>query len=82
MQCLIHVKVVHKRQYYFLTRCDILCDKQYGFRHNRSTIDAATDLTSDVLSSLYMDDMCLSVYLDVSKAIDTINHKIEYYRIL
>ena len=79
-------KVVHKRLYSFLTRCDILCDKQYGFRPNRSTIDAVTDLTSDVLSSLDMNDMCLSVYLDLSKAFDTINHKIllnklEYYGI-
>ena len=80
-------KVVHKRLYSFLTRCDILCDKQYGFRPNRSTIDAVTDLTSDVLSSLDRIDMCLSVYLDLSKAFDTINHKIllnkvlEYYGI-
>ena len=51
-------------------------DKQHGFRPNRSTIDAVTDLTSDVLSSLDRNDMCLSVYLDLSKAFDTINHKI------
>ena len=38
-------KVVHKRLYSFLTRCDILCDKQYGFRLNRFIIDAVTDLT-------------------------------------
>ena len=79
-------KVVHKRLYSFLTRCDILCDKQYGFRPNRSTLDAVTDLTCDVLSSLDRNDMCLSVYLDLSKAFDTINHKIllnklEYYGI-
>ena len=55
-------KVVHKRLYSFLTRCDILCDKQYGFRPNRSTIDAVTDCTPDVLSSLDRNDMCLSVY--------------------
>ena len=69
-------KVVHKRLYSFLTRCDILCDKQYGFKSNRSTIDDVTDLTSDVLSSLDRNDMCLSVYLDLSKAFDTINHRI------
>ena len=79
-------KVVHKRLYSFLARCDILCDKQYGFRPNWSTIDAVTDLTSDVLSSLDRNDMCLSVYLDLAKAFDTINHKIllnklEYYGI-
>ena len=79
-------KVVHKKLYSFLTRCDILCDKQYGFRPNRSTIDAVTDLTYDVLSSLERNDMCFSVYLDLSKTFDTINHKIllnkiEYYGI-
>ena len=79
-------KVVHKRLYSFLTHCDILCDKQYGFRPNRSTIDAVTDLTSDVLSSLDRNDMCLLVYLYLSNAFDTINHnffknKLEYYGI-
>ena len=66
--------------------CEWCTLPQYGFRPNRSTIDAATDLTFDVLSSLDRNDMCLSVYLDLSKAFDTINHKIllnklEYYGI-
>ena len=62
-----------KKQYSFLARCGIICDKQYGFRPNRSTIDAVTDFTSDVRSSLDRKDMRLSVYLDLSRAFDTIH---------
>ncbi len=79
-------KVVHKRLYSYLIRNKILYDKQYGFRPKRSTINAITDFTADVLPSLDGRLKCLSVYLDLSKAFDTINHgilmdKLQYYGI-
>ena len=79
-------KVVYKRLYSFLTHNKILYDRQYGFRPARSTIDAITEFTTDVLPCLDKKEKCISVYLDLSKAFDTINHnimlsKLEYYGI-
>ena len=55
----------------------------YGFRPTRYTVDAITEFTTDVLEKR---EKCISVYLDLSKAFDTINHnimlsEIEYYGI-
>ena len=79
-------KVVYKRLYSFLTRGKVLYDMQYGFRPMMSTIDAIIDFTADVLPSLDKREQCIAVYLDLSKAFDTINHgillkKLEYYGI-
>jgi len=69
-------KVVHGRLYSFIEKHKLLYGDQYGFRPKRSTIDAITKFTSDVLPALDTKQNCISVYLDLSKAFDTINHDI------
>ena len=70
-------KVIHKRMMELLMKHDILYNKQFGCRPGHSTTDAIHTLTCDALRGFDDNPSCLSGYLDLSKAFDTINHNIE-----
>ena len=79
-------KVMHKRLCSFMNKHHLLCESQYGFRSKHSTVDAITEFVTKILPSLDKREICLSAYLDLSKAFDTINHdvmlkKLHYYGI-
>ncbi len=79
-------KLVHCRLYKFILKNDILYNSQYGFRDGHSTANAVTEFASDVLNGFDNRLMTLGVFLDLSKAFDTINHqtllnKLEHYGI-
>ena len=79
-------KVVYKRTFHFIETNKILNNNQHGFREQHSTINAITALTGDALKALENKHSVLSVFLDVSKAFDTIDdqiliHKLEFYGI-
>jgi hypothetical protein len=69
-------KVVHQRLYKFCTQCGVLTDKQFGFRPQHSTIDAVAKFTNDVMGAMDDDMSTIAVFLDLSKAFDTIDHSI------
>ena len=65
---------------------ELLYDNQCGFRRKHSTIDAVTKFVTDTCKSLDDSESTLAVYLDLSKAFDTIDHsillkKLEFYGI-
>jgi len=77
-------KIVHKRLYNFLDQHNVFFKSQYGFRPKHSTINAITELTSNISLNLDNNQHTVAVLLDLSKAFDTINHitllnKLKFY---
>ena len=69
-------KVVHRRLYKYFDAKKFLYKSQYGFRPKHSTVHAVSEFVYDALMSFENDQSTIAVYLDLSKAFDTIDHDI------
>ena len=69
-------KIIHKRMYSFLEKKKILNQNQYGFRKNSNTAFAIYDLIENKLKNLDENLYTCALYVDLSKAFDTVDHNI------
>lgn len=60
----------------FFDKFDVITDRQFGFRKNKSTEHAVLDLLYETISNLDSNKKCLAVFLDLAKAFDTVSHHI------
>ena len=60
----------------YLKSNNILCTNQFGFRKNSNTSDAIIEFLDYVYWSRDKKQSTIAVYLDFSKAFDTVNHEI------
>ena len=72
----MYEQIIHKRLYNFMTMNNLLNENQFGFRRSHSTIHAITKFVYDTLNDFDLNKHSLSVFLDLSKAFDTINHEL------
>ena len=72
----IFEKVIYTRLYSYFTSKGILNDKQFGFRKNHSTSHALNFSVNLIKDSLKKGNHILGIFIDLSKAFDTIDHKI------
>ena len=69
-------KLMYQQLYQFLSHNEILFKNQFGFRKNRSTSLALIQLTEKIRESIDNKKYGCGIYIDLSKAFDTINHDI------
>ena len=72
----IYERVVYNRIYNYLINNNLLYLHQYGFRKNHSTASALATLIDQISLALDGKKSVLGVYLDLSKAFDTVSHRI------
>ena len=69
-------RVIYNRRYTYLAGNKILFNKQFGFKAGHSTGYALLDLIDQVSDSLNDKSYFVGIFIDLSKAFDTVDHKI------
>ena len=69
-------KIFNERLQQFLNANNILSNSQYGFRAHMSTVHAALELTESISNSIDSKQHYAGVFIYLTKAFDTINHKL------
>src|ERR1051325_8142231 len=82
----IFERAFHKRLFQFIDSNDVIIPNQFRFRSNFSTYMALQDMYDKITTSLDLSEHCMAVFIDLSKAFDTMNHsilfrKLEHYGI-
>ncbi len=70
----IFEKNIFKKLYHFLLDKKLLYNAQYGFRTDHSTEYASLELDDNIIVEIDKMDIPVNIFLDLSKAFDTLNH--------
>ena len=69
-------RIVYKRVYSFLEKNNILYGSQFGFCKGLSTSMALLEFLNKIVDAFEKDSFVMGIFIDLSKAFDTINHEI------
>ena len=77
----IFEKIIYSRTMTFLQKDNVISESQFGFREKHNTTHAILNLINKV--SLSIEESChtIGLFLDFSKAFDTINHNILLHKL-
>ena len=74
-------KLVYKRVYSFLDSTGSFYNSQYGFHSKHSTDNAVTELLGKILKNLENKKYTVTIFLDLSKAFDTLEHSVIFKKL-
>ena len=60
----------------FLNKCNIINEKQFGFRNNHSTYMALLIMLDNIRNALDSGECAVDIFLDFQKAFNTVDHDI------
>ena len=69
-------RIMYNRVYNYLNDNNLLFRKQFGFRKGHSTDHALIKLIDSIYDSFNQNKYTLGVFIDLSKAFDTVDHNI------
>ena len=80
-------RVIHIQLYDYFCKNNLLCKQQYGFRLKHSTEFATIKLVDYLVKNMDENFIPCAIYLDLSKAFDTLNfdipiNKLKFYGIV
>ena len=74
-------KIVYKRIYDFFTTRNMIFKSQYGFCKRHSCEHAVTELLGEISKGLENGNHTIALFLDLSKAFDTISHELLFAKL-
>ena len=69
-------RIIYNRLFKYLSENSILCKKQFGFQTSHSTEHAILLLVNQLYQSFDESKLTLGIFIYLSKAFDTVDHKI------
>ena len=77
----IFEKIMYKRLYNFIRKNNVLYELQFGFLENHSTSMALSVIIDRISKALDDGETSIGVFLDFSKAFDTVDHNILFSKL-